>query len=144
MSQPRFSRILIAVDGSERASHVLDVGLELARSSSSEVVVLRCVGLPTDVGHEFLGRTPEELEADLVEAASKATEALLRAAGAEGAVRVRIEVGIATPTILRVAEEEDVGLLVLGAHGYRWAERVLGTTVSRVVDRSSRSVLVVR
>lgn len=144
MTAPRFTRILIAVDGSDRAAHVLEEGLALARSVGSPVVVLRCVGLPTEIGHEILGRSPEEIEGDMIRAAEAGTSQLVARLGQGVDARVRIEVGVAAPTICRVADEEHADLVVLGAHGYRWSERVLGTTASRVVDRAARSVLVVR
>lgn len=144
MSQARPSRILIAVDGSTRAPAVLAAGLGLACAPDTQVIVLRCVGLPTELDRSLLGSTPSAIEAALVAAAERETAALVAASGATTPVRVRVEVGVAAPTILRVAEDENAELLVLGAHGYRWAERVLGTTASRVVDSSTRSVLVVR
>lgn len=144
MSDSRFARILIAVDGSDRAAHVLEQGFSLARSVGASVVVLRCVGLPVDLGHEILGRTPADIERDLIRAADAGTSELVARYGAGIPSRIRIEIGTAAQTILRIASEDAIDLVVVGAHGYRWSERVLGTTASRVVDRAECSVLVVR
>ena len=48
------------------------------------------------------------------------------------------------PTLLMLADDLRVDLIVLGAHGYRFAERVFGTTAGRIVERAKVSVLVVR
>lgn len=140
----RFTRILLAIDGSERAEAVLVAGLDLSRSTGATVVVLRCVGLPTELGPEILGRSPDDVVQALLDAAAAGARELLDRHSNGLSAKLRVEVGVPAPTILRVADEEDASLVVLGAHGYRWTERVLGTTASRVVDRSTRSVLVVR
>lgn len=140
----RFPRILLAIDGSERAEPVLVAGLDLARSTAATVVVLRCVGLPTELGPEVLGRSPDEVVQSLLDSATEGARAMIERHAGGLPVTLRVEVGVPAPTILRVADEVDASLIVLGAHGYRWSERVLGTTASRVVDRASRSVLVVR
>ncbi len=45
--------------------------------------------------------------------------------------------------ILRKAVEIDADLVVIGSHGYRGWDRLLGTTAGRVVDLADRNVLVV-
>jgi nucleotide-binding universal stress UspA family protein len=46
--------------------------------------------------------------------------------------------------ICRTARELDVDLIVIGPHGYRGLDRVLGTTAAKVVNHAARNVLVVR
>jgi len=45
--------------------------------------------------------------------------------------------------ILAQAEKLEVDLIVLGSHGYRGWDRVLGTTAATIANRSTRNVLVV-
>jgi nucleotide-binding universal stress UspA family protein len=43
-----------------------------------------------------------------------------------------------------VATDENVALIVIGAHGYQGLDRMLGTTAAKVVNHADRAVLVVR
>jgi universal stress protein A len=45
--------------------------------------------------------------------------------------------------ILEAAESLRVDLIVIGSHGYRGWDRVLGTTAATIANRSKRNVLVV-
>jgi nucleotide-binding universal stress UspA family protein len=45
--------------------------------------------------------------------------------------------------ILAAADTVDADLIVLGSHGYRGWDRVLGTTAGKVANRAHRNVLVV-
>jgi nucleotide-binding universal stress UspA family protein len=45
--------------------------------------------------------------------------------------------------ILAAADAVDAALIVLGSHGYRGWDRVLGTTAGKVANSSHRNVLVV-
>ena len=58
---------------------------------------------------------------------------------------VLVERGNPVEVILRVAQEKDCDLIVMGTHGQgTLADAMLGSTARRVVRRSSRPVLVVR
>lgn len=133
-------RILVAIDGSERAAHVVEVAASYAKATGAELVALRVVGIPRELPADALDVSPDRVLAELVEEASAATARLV----GDRANRVVVEQGTVVDTIVRIANELDVGLIVIGAHGYRFAERVLGTTAARIVDAASRSVLVVR
>jgi universal stress protein F len=54
------------------------------------------------------------------------------------------QVGVAWDAICAAAREHDVDLIVIGSHGYRILDRLLGTTAAKVVNHADRSVLVVR
>lgn len=57
----------------------------------------------------------------------------------------RLEVGRSYREILRVANEEHAGLIVLGAHGYGVLEKMFfGSTAHHVVRRATCPVLTVR
>lgn len=134
------TRVLVAIDGSTRASHVADEAARYAQALGAELVALRIVGIPRELPRDALDVSPDRVLAELVEEASAGVVTAL----AGQVARVRVESGTVVESILRVAEEEDARLIVIGAHGYRFAERVLGTTAARIVDGAARSVLVVR
>jgi nucleotide-binding universal stress UspA family protein len=59
-------------------------------------------------------------------------------------VTTRLETGVSISKILETAEELDVCLIAMGAHGRsKVAEMLLGSVSENVVRRSSRPVLLV-
>ena len=65
-------------------------------------------------------------------------------ADADASVRHVIATGSAYEEILRVAEETDCGLIVIGAHKPDFSDYLLGPNAARVVRHSTCSVHVVR
>jgi nucleotide-binding universal stress UspA family protein len=55
-----------------------------------------------------------------------------------------VEIGVPWRTICDVTSREKPDLLVMGAHGHRLLDRVLGTTTGKVVTHCDSSVFVVR
>lgn len=137
-------RILVGLDASPRAKHVLAAAVDLARRSQAKIRLLRCVGLPPELPanlwalpaaettETFLTTAKREIE----EAASNVPPELLDGAFAQ--------VGVAWDAICSAAREYDVDLIVIGSHGYGLLDRLLGTTAAKVVNHADRSVLVVR
>lgn len=60
-------------------------------------------------------------------------------------VRTRIEKGIPFKEIIRVAEEENASLIVIGSHGKSdIPEMLLGSVAEKVVRKATKPVLVVK
>jgi len=60
-------------------------------------------------------------------------------------VKTRIERGIPFTEILRVEEEEDISVVVIGSHGKSCInEMLLGSVSEKVIRKSNKPVLVVR
>jgi nucleotide-binding universal stress UspA family protein len=59
--------------------------------------------------------------------------------------RVRIEKGIPFTEILRVEDDEDVSLIIIGSHGKsNVAEILLGSVSEKVIRKAKRPVLVMK
>jgi nucleotide-binding universal stress UspA family protein len=59
--------------------------------------------------------------------------------------RVRIEKGIPFTEILRVEDDEDVSLIIIGSHGKsNVAEILLGSVSEKVIRKAKRPVLVLK
>jgi universal stress protein F len=137
-------RILVALDDSPRAPAVLAIAADLARRMDAKVVLFRAVSEPEEAAPDMKAILPgqaatpvqHQAVADLRELAATLEPALVDDAIAK--------LGPAGPKICKWAEELDVDLVVIGAHGYRLSERILGTTAARVVNHCPRPVLVVR
>ncbi len=106
--------------------------------------VLRAIGVPTELPLEAYAMAPDNV-AGLLEKSARAE--LFRIASevpAGVAASVHVEFGAAWRVICDVAKAENVSLIVMGAHNHRILDGVLGTTASRVVNHSDRSVFLVR
>ena len=57
---------------------------------------------------------------------------------------VSTQIGVAWDSICNYAREHDVDMIVIGSHGYRFIDRIIGTTAAKVVNHADRAVLVVR
>ena len=137
-------RILVALDGSKRGPHVLDVATALAKKLDAKVVLFRAVGLPTELPPELWKHPEDSLIGMLKDAAQQYLSTL--ADGLPSAMRGGVEVVVGTPwqAICAQATKDDVDLIVIGSHGYHGLDRLLGTTASKVSNHADRSVLVVR
>jgi nucleotide-binding universal stress UspA family protein len=136
-------RILVAVDGSPRSSHVLAVARELADLAQCELRLFHVLYIPVDIPPA--GRTaPDDVELRERARAQRELEKL-----ASGHARTYVERPvIADQAIWRMivdrADQSDIDLLVMGSHGYGTLERLLGTTAAQVVNHCKRNVLIVR
>jgi len=137
-------KILVGVDGSAREHDVLAAAVALGRRTGAKVLLFRSLGVPSAMPLEALALTPQDLSLELERKAKRELEALLSKVppGLRGGVLVAT--GTAWDTICRAAVDQGADLIVIGSHGYRALDRVLGTTAAKIVNHADRSVLVVR
>jgi nucleotide-binding universal stress UspA family protein len=112
-----FRRILVPLDGSERAESVLPIAKSEAKSHSATVILLRVV---PPIRHSLM-LTPALLE-QTTSQANKITEDYLRNVAerlrADGlTVETETLSGPPAQEILRYAEETDCDLIVIGSRG---------------------------
>jgi universal stress protein F len=137
-------RILVALDGSERARGVLDAATRLAQLTSARLVLFRAIGLPPDLPRDLLQASPTQLEASLRKAAIAELEQLAADLPAGLVESTSTELAIPWDGIVREARRVDADLIAIGSHGYSVLDRVLGTTAAKVVNHADRNVLIVR
>ena len=143
-----FERILFPTDFSDVAVKALQYVKQLKEAGGREVTVLHVIdqanlellGSHTTGQHyinierEIQNRADEQI-ADVVEE--------LRAFGFE--VRERVETGVPLRVVLRVADEENPSVIVIGSHGKsNLEELVLGSVSEKVVRKAKQPVLVVK
>jgi universal stress protein F len=136
--------ILVALDDSERAPHVLRAATQMARSFDAPLVLFRAVAFPA------VPLAPDGLpvaidyEDDAERRARRDLEAYARGVPEDIPARVTTAVDIPWQGVCETAKREDCSLIVIGSHGYGGLDRLLGTTAAKVVDHADRAVLVVR
>jgi len=144
-----FEKILYPTDFSDASKKALDYIKQLKGAGTKEVVVFHVID-EREIEHMAhlaeLNVSIEELEKRREEYAKeemKAIEAELKNSGFK--VKTRIDKGIPFRDILKVEEEENVSVVVLGSHGKSCiAEMLLGSVSEKVIRKSNKPVLVVR
>jgi nucleotide-binding universal stress UspA family protein len=139
-------RILVCLDPSPRAAHVLERARILAAATEAKLILFRVVGLPHDahVPPEALSMSPDALVELWRRNAERDLESLCGALPAGLVHSVVVAVGTPWSAICKAARELDVELIAIGSHGFTPMDHLLGTTAAKVVHHADRSVLMVR
>ncbi|MBI4567886.1 MAG: Nramp family divalent metal transporter [Planctomycetes bacterium] len=136
----QYRRVGIALEATEHDRRILADVLPLVRASGAEVILIHVVESATA---RFIGATVDDEEAKADADYLERAAAALRAMGL--ACRARIGAGEPEDEIARLAEEENVDLLVTGSHGHRLLGDLFhGSTASELRHRTSIPVLTVR
>jgi nucleotide-binding universal stress UspA family protein len=137
-----FARILVGFDGSESARKALQTALQVAQVHKSEITAMTVVRPP-----EFA-----ELEAEVAAAAEDAKRQMAQtfkwardeARRACVSLKIRVQTGHPAEALVRIAEEEQFDLIILGRRGLTQVQRwMLGSVSERVVRYAHCPVMVV-
>jgi nucleotide-binding universal stress UspA family protein len=143
-----FEKILYPTDFSDVAVKALAYVKRLKASGAKEVIVLH---VNDERGNEsvvrILGGSQfnklNEKKMQETEKKLKGIEKELVDAGLK--VNLRIETGIPVREILRVEDEENVSVTVIGSHGRSNLEEIfLGSVSEKVIRKSKRPVFVIK
>lgn len=147
-----FERILVATDGSKHSERAAASAIEVARLYGSTITALYV--LDHDREYAPLGDLTSGISEDLIagirrnlqEQGEKALAKVAQMVEAAGMVASRrISEGHPAEEIIRISEEIDAGLIVMGGMGATGIDRyLLGSVADRVVRGSRIPVLVVK
>ena len=142
------SDILVAVDGSKHSERVVDKAVELAKATSSNLL-LTYVAPKLAVPEEYLKHTDED-EPSTEDYYKEFSERVFGDLGARITKQgVKVEkifgTGNATSFILDKAKSRKVSMIVLGVEGLQnlGKVRALGSTSRRVIENSTVPVVTV-
>jgi nucleotide-binding universal stress UspA family protein len=152
------TRILLATDGSEEASLATEAAVEISQKTGSELHVIHVYGVApiyplypeaTDPGGAELEDPvlEEELESLSEQRAREVLDAAVEKAQSAGATvaQAHLRKGGVPHEIVALAEDLEVGLIVVGSRGHGGIRRALMGSVSDAVVRHAHCpVLVVR
>lgn len=140
-------RILLPTDFSESARHAQRYAVSFAKEHSASLTLLHVVeaipvGYASDLFPVPMAQVYQEIEGYAKEELAKLA-AEVRSRGVEP--REMVVQGKPVTEIVRVAREEEIDLIVLGAHGKGLLDKALfGSTTERVVRRAPCPVLTTR
>lgn len=138
-----YKKILVAIDLTEEAPQVLNKAKEISNAHGAELILMHVV---EPVGYAYGGDIPMDLT-ELQDQLDKAAKEQLQSYGDQyGVTREQqiVTVGRPESEIHRMAEEHGIDLVVVGSHGRRGIQLLLGSTANGVLHGSICDVLAVR
>jgi nucleotide-binding universal stress UspA family protein len=143
MSPYHFSRVLVAVDGSDGANKALDCALSICESVHAELTVLAVEGkLPAYAAS--LGEV-DEVKAEKVQFFNRVLDRAKATAASSGvAIETALISGHAAEAISHYARGHGHDLIVIGHRGHFLGDYLLGSTADRVAHHAHCPVMVVR
>jgi universal stress protein A len=144
MSVPNYKHLLLAVDFAPETEHVVERASHLRDQWGSRLSLLHVVEyLPMAYSGDLVLPDDFDLEQELLEVAKKQMTAMGNRLKVPEEDR-HIDIGGTGHTILRIAEEIGVDLIVLGSHGRHGLAALLGSTARSVLNGAKCDVLAVR
>ena len=142
-----YRRILVPLDGSKRAEHVLPLASRLAQQSAAELILAHVVARPQLLQSDPPTPRDEELITQLVSASQEQAEAYLQKWQNHLSPRPEIRLLTATdvPAALQeLAEQSHADLVLMSAHGQSGGKRPYGSIVTNFMIYGLTPVLIVQ
>ena len=138
-----YQKVLVAVDLTEEAPQVLTKAMEISKAHGAEVWLVHVV---EPVGYAYGGDIPMDLT-ELQDQLDKAAHDQLGAYGEQYGVSREhqvVTVGRPESEIHRLAKEHGADLVIVGSHGRKGFQLLLGSTANGVLHGTECDVLAVR
>ena len=145
-----FSKIVVAVDGSETSNKVHDVAAQLAKLSNGKLIIVHVVMPPSPVGDGLFytdASSIDKLRIDLEESGKRLLKNYSEKSVNEYkiAVETTLAQGYPADTIIREADARGADLIVVGSRGFSGAKQFfIGSVPNSVLHHSSIPVLLVK
>jgi universal stress protein A len=139
-----YRKVLVLLDLAEGSERVFAAARDIAAHSNADIVALHVIEfVPAEpMGESFLP-TQIDLETSLAEQAKPQLEDMVKRYGT-ASTRARVEVGNTKANILKVAEEEQPDLIVLGSRERHGLAVLVNFTEDTVLHAARCDVLAVR
>lgn len=138
-----YQKMLVAIDLTDEAPQVLDKAMEISKAHEAEIVLVHVV---EPVGYAYGGDIPMDLT-ELQDQLDKAAKEKLQSYGEKLGVAQEnqiVVVGRPESEIHRLSEELEIDLIVVGSHGRKGFQLLLGSTANGVLHGTKCDVLSVR
>src|SRR5256714_14185909 len=144
-----FKQILVPLDGSGRAERALPIAARLARASGGSLILVRVAStvpasLPSASAKPLLIQTVGEVDRQQAESYLRGMAESELLAGIS--VEIQVAVGLVAPSILSIAADKHVDMIVICSHGYTGVRRwwMVGSVAAKVARFAEVPVLVLR
>lgn len=137
------NRVLVGVDETAGAQAALEWAVAQARRTDAEVLAAHVLTYSRELSNDLSPEGMTSWRRRAHEALESTWTEPLRESGVPFRT-VFTEDDHVDRGLLRVAEDEDVELIVVGRHGAGgWANRLLGSVANKVAHRADRPVVIV-
>lgn len=137
-----YKKVLFATDFDEVGIHAAQKAKKIAEENGAELILVHVVEpIPAYAYPGFAGFA--EVEVSIREQAEKELNSLAEQLGVDQKHRF-LEFGSTKNEILRVAEENNVDLIVTGSHGKHGLALLLGSTANAILHGTKCDMLIVR
>jgi nucleotide-binding universal stress UspA family protein len=143
----RKKKILLAIDGSEGASHAATVGFEIAELTNSKIYIIYVVPTPRIKQYSLMTGANATKTIELYKDNGKRLLDGYRKAAEKYRLNPEliIEEGLPSERIIAHARDKEVDMIVMGSRGAEATKRVgMGSTTERVVVGSECTVVVAK
>ncbi|MEX2475185.1 universal stress protein [Marinobacter sp.] len=140
---PSYQKILVAIDLTEEAPQVLSKAAEVIKAHGAQMLLVHVV---EPVGYAYGGDIPMDLT-ELQDQLDKAAREQLAAYGEQYDVtddHQVVTVGRPESEIHRLAKDHNVDLVIVGSHGRKGFQLLLGSTANGVLHGTECDVLAIR
>ena len=143
-----FKRIIVPLDGSNRAEQAIPIAARIARASKGSIILLQVVTVPFEIGSQVVllsGFSSTTLEND-INTATHYLAAIARRDELDGiGLKMKVLTGSAAQKIQDVVVDEQADLIVMCSHGDTGIKRfMLGSVAQKVARHSTVPVFVLR
>lgn len=143
-----YRKILVPLDGSERAEKIMVYIAELAERFETEVILLSVFQpelMPVPVRPTYIANGPDTLQQALAQAERYLNQQCGKLYHLEIHARARVVEGPVVETILSIAGQENVDLIAMASHGRTGLARMLyGSVAAGVLHNTDRPLLLIR
>jgi nucleotide-binding universal stress UspA family protein len=145
--ETKYSKILVAIDGSKESMNAARHAIGLAKKDRARIIALTAMRLPSLYGWAP-AESPYTWQKKYTKERKKWFEEIEKLAK-ENNVKIQTEIVESTMsaqgTIVKYAEERNVGTIVVGTRGMSgFAKQLLGSTALGVVTYAHCTVIVVK
>ena len=139
-----YSHILLAVDFTPATDAVTQQALELRQVFKARLSLIHVVEfMQMDLSNDLILPQDLEIDRELIELARQGLQTLAEELGVDKA-ECFVSQGSTRREILRLAEERNIDLIVIGSHGREGIQGLLGSTANAVLHGAPCDVLAVR
>ena len=138
-----FAKILAAIDGSEASNRAFAKALELATLTGAKLTALAVEG-PLPAYAATIGEVDEVKREKDAYFERLLADTRQQAAKADVDLEVELRPGHAAELIVRLAQEQQFDLIVLGHKGHFLRDHLLGSTADRVAEHAGCPVMIIK
>lgn len=138
-----YKKMLVAIDLTEEAPQVLNKATAMCSAQGAELLLVHIV---EPVGYAYGGDIPMDLS-ELQDQLDKAAKEQLGKYGEEYGIPQAnqiVSVGRPESEIHRLANDHEVDLIIVGSHGRKGFQLLLGSTANGVLHGTKCDVLAIR